>query len=119
MVTKFLLWYVLAAHWMVCRFFDQAGGLCNKGAVLSANPSATQTDAAFKANAANAVVSNSTSASDTGASGSPSTGANASGSATGSDSASPSQTANPPNGAGRLAAGGAYSVAILAAWALL
>ncbi|KAJ6614670.1 hypothetical protein B0H10DRAFT_1731553, partial [Mycena sp. CBHHK59/15] len=33
-------------------FFDQAGGLCNKGAVLSVNPTSTQTDAAFKANAA-------------------------------------------------------------------
>ncbi|KAJ7223106.1 hypothetical protein GGX14DRAFT_320670, partial [Mycena pura] len=31
-------------------FFDQAGGLCAKGAVLSVNPTASQSDAAFKAN---------------------------------------------------------------------
>ncbi|KAJ6542723.1 hypothetical protein B0H19DRAFT_1171627 [Mycena capillaripes] len=93
-------------------FFDQAGGLCNKGAVLSVNPSATQTDAAFKANAANAVVSNTTSASDSPTSGS------ASASASSSDPASASQSAK-PSGAGRLAAGGAYGVAILAALSAL
>ncbi|KAG6916823.1 hypothetical protein DXG01_005206 [Tephrocybe rancida] len=32
-------------------FFDEAGGLCNQGAVLSVNPSGTQTGAAFIANA--------------------------------------------------------------------
>ncbi|KAF7297193.1 SH3 domain-containing protein [Mycena indigotica] len=31
-------------------FFDDAGGLCNKGAVLSVNPTQTQSDAQFKAN---------------------------------------------------------------------
>ncbi|KAF8167693.1 hypothetical protein B0H34DRAFT_682711 [Crassisporium funariophilum] len=33
-------------------FFDEAGGLCYQGAVLAVNPSAAQTGAAFKANAA-------------------------------------------------------------------
>ncbi|RDB19691.1 hypothetical protein Hypma_013350 [Hypsizygus marmoreus] len=35
-------------------FFDEAGGLCSKGAVLAVNPSSTQTAAAFKENAAKA-----------------------------------------------------------------
>ncbi|KAH6911966.1 hypothetical protein BKA70DRAFT_1398031 [Coprinopsis sp. MPI-PUGE-AT-0042] len=33
-------------------FFDEAGGLCHQGAVLSVNPTSAQTDVAFKANAA-------------------------------------------------------------------
>ncbi|KAF5375336.1 hypothetical protein D9615_007989 [Tricholomella constricta] len=33
-------------------FFDEAGGLCNKGAILAVNPTSTQTAAAFKENAA-------------------------------------------------------------------
>ncbi|KAF9464838.1 hypothetical protein BDZ94DRAFT_1161262 [Collybia nuda] len=33
-------------------FFDEAGGLCNKGAVLAVNPTSTQTAPAFKENAA-------------------------------------------------------------------
>ncbi|KAJ7058072.1 hypothetical protein C8F01DRAFT_305970 [Mycena amicta] len=44
------------------RFFDDAGGLCNKGAVLSVNPTADQSDAQFKANAASATTSSSSSA---------------------------------------------------------
>ncbi|KAF7345088.1 putative SH3 domain protein [Mycena venus] len=96
-------------------FFDQAGGLCNKGAVLSVNPSATQTDAAFKANAANAVESNTTSSAPSSgpsgsASGSPSDSASRSASATGPDA---SQTGK-PSGAERLIAGGAYGVVLLA-----
>ncbi|KAF8064195.1 hypothetical protein FPV67DRAFT_1503895 [Lyophyllum atratum] len=38
-------------------FFDEAGGLCNKGALLAVNPSDTQTAAAFKENAAKAPAS--------------------------------------------------------------
>ncbi|KAG5643114.1 hypothetical protein DXG03_001540 [Asterophora parasitica] len=33
-------------------FFDEAGGLCNQGAVLAVNPTGTETAAAFKENAA-------------------------------------------------------------------
>ncbi|KAJ7145806.1 hypothetical protein C8R44DRAFT_723706 [Mycena epipterygia] len=100
-------------------FFDDAGGLCNKGAVLSVNPSSTQTDAAFKANAANAVVASTTaSASGSGASaGASGASASASGSATESPSASPSAGSN---SAEHLAAGGAYGFSVLAAlWALM
>ncbi|KAJ8462946.1 hypothetical protein ONZ45_g17756 [Pleurotus djamor] len=32
-------------------FFDQAGGLCHRGALLAVNPSTTQTAAQFKENA--------------------------------------------------------------------
>ncbi|KAJ6526610.1 hypothetical protein DFH09DRAFT_1187579 [Mycena vulgaris] len=94
-------------------FFDQAGGLCTKGAVLSVNPSTTQSDAAFKANAANAVVASAPpSASDT---------ATPSGSGSGSGSASsPAASQTPASGADRLVTGGAYGISILAAlWALL
>ncbi|KAJ7657891.1 hypothetical protein DFH06DRAFT_1269340 [Mycena polygramma] len=77
-------------------FFDQAGGLCNKGAVLSVNPSTSQTDAAFKANAASAAVSDtSASASNSATSGGASGSVTGSGSATESDSASASQSAKP------------------------
>ncbi|KAF7307736.1 SH3 domain-containing protein [Mycena kentingensis (nom. inval.)] len=44
-------------------FFDEAGGLCSEGAVLSVNPSATETDAQFKANAAKAPAASPSSAS--------------------------------------------------------
>ncbi|TFK37595.1 hypothetical protein BDQ12DRAFT_684945 [Crucibulum laeve] len=43
-------------------FFDEAGGLCNQGAVLSVNPSQTQTAAGFKENAAKAPATPATSA---------------------------------------------------------
>ncbi|KAJ7079772.1 hypothetical protein B0H15DRAFT_857995 [Mycena belliarum] len=92
-------------------FFDEAGGLCTKGAVLSVNPSTTQTAAAFKANAASAVIASKTSSS-TSPSGS------ASGSAAGSGTPAPAQSA-PPNGAERLVTS-AYGLAFsLALWALL
>ncbi|KAJ7041168.1 hypothetical protein C8F04DRAFT_1230527 [Mycena alexandri] len=95
-------------------FFDQAGGLCNKGAVLSANPSTSQTDAAFKANAANAVVPSGTPSSSVNS-------ATSAGTATpsGSGPASASQSGQ-PSGAERVGTGGAYNIAILAmVWALL
>ncbi|KAJ7160717.1 hypothetical protein C8R46DRAFT_1223068 [Mycena filopes] len=87
-------------------FFDQAGGLCNKGAVLSANPSSTQTDAAFKANAASAVVPSNTPSSG------PSSAASGSATPSGSAPASASQSSQ-PSGAGRLVAGGASLAATL------
>ncbi|KAJ7682882.1 hypothetical protein B0H17DRAFT_1075241 [Mycena rosella] len=111
-------------------FFDEAGGLCNKGAVLSVNPSITQSDAAFKANAESGTAGSSGSAAsdDTPKSTSDDAPKSTSGSASGSGSAtssvtgsgsSPSQTP-PPNGAKHFAAGGAYGISIVAAlWALL
>ncbi|KAJ7875344.1 hypothetical protein B0H14DRAFT_3437242 [Mycena olivaceomarginata] len=105
-------------------FFDQAGGLCTQGAVISVNPSATQTDAAFKANAASAVASNTTSSSPSSAASAPnsaSSAASASASASGSDSAAPAGASQPSgSGAEQVLAGGAYGVALLAVlWALL
>lgn len=48
------------------RFFDEAGGLCHKGAVLAANPTLTQSAAAFVENAAKAPIAPPPSASSTG-----------------------------------------------------
>jgi hypothetical protein len=111
-----LLLCLPAAYPTDSRFFDQAGGLCNKGAVLSVNPSATQTDAAFKANGANAVVASTTTSTSDSAT---STGASGSATGSGSDSASASESAK-PSGAEQLVAGGAYYFAIFAAlWALV
>ncbi|KAJ7223109.1 hypothetical protein GGX14DRAFT_387472 [Mycena pura] len=84
------------------RFFDQVDGLCAKGAVLSVNPTASQSDAAFKANAANAVVASTTASASLAST-------NASASAFTSDSASASQTAS-SNLAGQLHVGGTFGV---------
>ncbi|KAJ7088543.1 hypothetical protein C8R43DRAFT_1050714 [Mycena crocata] len=102
-------------------FFDQAGGLCNKGAVLSVNPSATQTDAAFKANAATAPDSNPpASASGSGTSPSGSGSASASASASGTNSSAPASQTSAPSRAEHLATGGAFGFSVLALlWALL
>ncbi|KAJ7353656.1 hypothetical protein DFH08DRAFT_69442 [Mycena albidolilacea] len=104
-------------------FFDQAGGLCTQGAVISVNPSATQTDAGFKANAASAVASNTTSSSPSSAASAPNSASSgsASASASGSDSAAPAGASQPSgSGAEQVLAGGAYGVALLAVlWALL
>lgn len=56
-------------------FFDEAGGLCHQGAVLSVNPTSSQTDVMFKENAAQppkpASFSVTASHSETGASSAP------------------------------------------------
>ncbi|KAJ7468654.1 hypothetical protein FB451DRAFT_1256889 [Mycena latifolia] len=106
-------------------FFDEAGGLCTKGAVLSVNPSTTQTDAAFKANAAAASASPSSASASPSASGpaSPSgsgSGSASAGSASGNGTGSAAPAATSPSGAARLAASApALALAMLAAWAAL
>ncbi|KAK7027613.1 putative SH3 domain protein [Favolaschia claudopus] len=101
-------------------FFDQAGGLCNQGAVISVNPSASQTDAVFKANAAKAPASSGNPSSNSGAPPPSSAGNSASQSPSGSASAPAQSPSQSPSSGQQLIAGSTYAGAILAAlWALI
>ncbi|KAG5634087.1 hypothetical protein H0H81_003463 [Sphagnurus paluster] len=105
-------------------FFDQAGGLCNQGAVLAVNPSAQQTAAQFVENSgasepAASSPSTPTTPSTAGSSpSSPSSGAAATSGSAAQNSPAPTETPTKSNGAERVGQAGGLVLGAVAALAL-